>query len=60
VSNGSLSMSATQDWIKEQYAKESTPIITEYSLHKQLQELTVRVKSLEEEIAWRQKDEVSP
>lgn len=53
-------MSATQDWIKEQYQKESTPIITEYSLHKQLQELTVRVKSLEEEIAWRQKDEVRP
>lgn len=53
-------MSATQDWIREQYAKEATPIITEYSLHKQLQELTVRVKSLEEEIAWRQKDEVRP
>lgn len=53
-------MSATQEWIKEQFAKESKPIITEYSLQKQLDELSLRVKSLEEEAAWREKDEVRP
>lgn len=53
-------MSATQEWIKEQFAKDSPRIITEYSLQQQLDELTKRVRTLEEDIAWRQKDEVRP
>ncbi len=53
-------MSATQEWIKEQFNKDSPRIITEYSLQKQVDELTRRVRTLEEDIAWRQKDEVRP
>ena len=53
-------MSATQEWIKEQFAKDSPRIITEYSLQQQLDELTKRVRTLEEDLAWRQKDEVRP
>jgi|TARA_B000000557_G_C20800427_1_gene455310 hypothetical protein len=49
-------MSATQEWIKEQFAKEQTRIITEYSLQAQIDKLSERVKTLEEEIAWRAKD----
>lgn len=49
-------MSATQVWIKEQFEKESNRIITEYSLQKQVDELFKKIKSLEEDIAWLQKE----
>lgn len=49
-------MSATQEWIKEQFAKESPRVITEYSLQKQLDELTERVKLLETDMAYRTKE----
>jgi len=49
-------MSATQAWIKEQYEKESKPIITEYSLHKELKELQARVRQLEEDMAYKVKE----
>jgi len=49
-------MSATQEWIKEQFAKESPRIITEYSLQQQVDALTQRVRTLEEDLAWRQKE----
>lgn len=52
-------MSATQSWIKEQFVKDSPRIITEYSLQNQIDELTKRIKHLEEDIAWRQKHDVS-
>ena len=49
-------MSATQEWIKEQFAKDSPRIITEYSLQNQIDALTQRVRTLEEDLAWRQKE----
>jgi hypothetical protein len=49
-------MSATQEWIKEQFAKDSPRIITEYSLQDQIDALTKRVRTLEEDLAWRQKE----
>ena len=42
-------MSKTSVWIKEQFAKESPRIVTEYSLQKQVDELLTRVKQLEED-----------
>lgn len=51
-------MSATQEWIKQKFAEESPRIITEYSLQKQIDELLTRVKTLEEEAAWRNKESV--
>jgi len=51
-------MSATQEWIKQKFAEESPRIITEYSLQKQIDELVTRVKTLEEEVAWRNKESV--
>lgn len=53
-------MSATQEWIKEQFAKDSPRTINLYSLQRQVDELTKRIRTLEEDIAWRQKDEVRP
>lgn len=50
-------MSATQEWIKEQFAKESPRVITEYSLQKQVDQLNERVKQLETEMAYRMKEE---
>jgi len=50
-------MSATQEWIKEQFAKENKPIITEYSLQKQVNELIERVKRLETDMAYRVKED---
>lgn len=44
-------MSATQEWIKEQLAKEPKP----YTVQQQLDELALRVKALEEEIAWKER-----
>lgn len=49
-------MSATQEWIKEQYAEKSTRIITEYSLQKQVDDLINRVRQLEEDMAYNMKD----
>lgn len=45
-------MSATQQWIKEQFEKESPRVITEYSLQKQVDELTERIKKLETDMAY--------
>lgn len=45
-------MSATQEWIKEQFAKDSKPVITEYSLQKEVNELREDVKKLQEDISW--------
>lgn len=45
-------MSATQEWIKEQFAKDSKPVITEYSLHRELQEAKADIKKLQEDISW--------
>lgn len=50
-------MSATQEWIKEQFTKESPRVITEYSLQKQVDQLNERVKQLETEMAYRMKEE---
>ena len=50
-------MSATQEWIKEQFAKDSPRVITEYSLQKQVDDLIERVKVLETDMAYRMKDE---
>lgn len=49
-------MSATQEWIKEEFAKDSPRIITEYSLQQQVDALTKRIRTLEEDLAWRQKE----
>lgn len=49
-------MSATQEWIREEFSKNSPRIITEYSLQQQIDELTKRVRTLEEDLAWRQKE----
>lgn len=49
-------MSATQEWIKEQFANDSPRIITEYSLQQQVDELTKRVRTLEEDLAWRKQE----
>jgi len=49
-------MSATQEWIREEFSKSSPRIITEYSLQQQVDELTKRVRTLEEDLAWRQKE----
>jgi len=45
-------MSATQEWIKEQFAKDSKPVITEYSLQKEVNELKQDIKKLQEDISW--------
>jgi len=45
-------MSATQEWIKEQFARDSKPVITEYSLQKEVNELREDVKKLQEDISW--------
>jgi len=45
-------MSATQEWIKEQFNKDSKPVITEYSLQKEVNELREDVKKLQEDISW--------
>lgn len=50
-------MSATQEWIKEQFAKDQPRIITEYSLQKQVDDLMNRVKQLEEDMAYNMKDQ---
>ena len=50
-------MSATQEWIKEQFAKDSPRVITEYSLQKQVDDLIERVKVLETDMAYLMKDE---
>jgi hypothetical protein len=49
-------MSATQEWIKEEFAKDSPRIINEYALQRQVDELAKRVRTLEEDLAWRQKE----
>lgn len=49
-------MSATQEWIKEEFAKDSPRVITEYSLQKQVDDLLERVKVLETDMAYRMKD----
>ena len=49
-------MSATQEWIREEFSKNSPRIITEYYLQQQIDELTKRVRTLEEDLAWRQKE----
>ena len=50
-------MSATQEWIKEQFNKDSPRIITEYSLQKQVDDLLTRVKQLETDMAYSVKPE---
>jgi|TARA_A200000159_G_scaffold147922_1_gene155317 hypothetical protein len=50
-------MSKTSVWIKEQFAKESPRIVTEYSLQKQVDELLTRVKQLEEDMAYKVKED---
>ena len=45
-------MSATQEWIKEQFAKDSPRIITEYSLQQQLDELSTTNDANEEELGY--------
>lgn len=52
-------MSATQEWIKEKFSKESPRIITEYSLQKQVDELYNRVKHLEQDMAYNMKDRIN-
>lgn len=52
-------MSATKEWIKEQFAKESPRVITEYSLQKQIDELTQRIRVLEEDMAYKVKEELN-
>jgi hypothetical protein len=51
-------MSATQEWIKEQFAKDHVPVVTNKMLQQQIEELTKRVKAVEEELAWEQKERV--
>jgi Tfp pilus assembly protein PilO len=54
-------MSQTQEWIKQQFVKERNPAVTIYSLQQQVEETSKRIKTLEEDIAWRQNnDEVRP
>jgi len=50
-------MSATQEWIKQEFAKSSPRVITEYSLQKQVDELLTRVKQLEEDMAYKVKED---
>lgn len=50
-------MSKTSVWIKEQFAKESPRIINEYSLQKQVDDLIKRVKVLEEDMAYKVKED---
>lgn len=49
-------MSATQEWIKEQFAKDHVPTVTPKVLQQQIEALTQRVKAVEEELAWKQKE----
>ena len=45
-------MGKIQAFIKEEMEKESKPIITEYSLKRELEEIKSDVKKLQEDIAW--------
>jgi hypothetical protein len=51
-----VKMSATQEWIKEQFAKDHVPTVTPRMLQQQIEALTQRVKAVEEELAWKQKE----
>jgi len=50
--NGSLPMSATQNWIKEQYKKDSVTVWGDHKLTKEAQDLKARVKKLETDMAF--------
>lgn len=45
-------MGKIQAFIKEEFEKESKPIISEYTLKKELEEVKSDVKKLQEDIAW--------
>ena len=45
-------MGKVQAWIKEQYDKESKPIISEYTLKRELEEVRSYIKKLQEDRAW--------
>jgi hypothetical protein len=45
-------MSATQEWIKEQFAKDSKPIVTKNTLKEELESVKADVKKLQEDISW--------
>lgn len=49
-------MSETQEWIKEQYAKEHVPSVTVHTLQREIEMLEQRLRVVEEELAWRQKE----
>jgi len=45
-------MGKIQAWIKEEMEKESKPILSKYTLKKELEEVKSDVKKLQEDIAW--------
>jgi hypothetical protein len=45
-------MSATQNWIKEQYKKDSVTVWGDHKLTKEAQDLKARVKKLETDMAF--------
>lgn len=59
MSNGSLPMSATQNWIKEKFQEDSVTYWNEMRLTREAQDLKERVKKLETDMAFliKEKDE---
>lgn len=45
-------MGKIQAWIKEEFEKDSKPIISEYTLKRELEEVRSDIKKLQEDVAW--------
>lgn len=45
-------MGKIQAFIKEEFEKESKPIISEYTLKRELEEVRSDIKKLQEDVAW--------